>query len=226
MRGMLPWMERFPGRTQAPLSRLLRVDTLEFDGVPEDIVWTLRDATGWRPGDRWGLTRPRRICRSLRERFPCLRGLEYSRSWTDRRVVFHAAMRRPLARVRSAGLFWEGGVVFAPPWMSTPGEGLPVVDIGRKPPETELRRLAELLEVLSSPGAAPAAPLELAYEPGDGWALQLADGTRLLWGGLGWTQEKLARLKQVLADARPRFGRALTADLRHFEDGKIFVRVR
>jgi len=227
---MIPRMERLPGRAQAPLSRLARVDALEFDGVPEAVAWVLRDAIGWRPGDIWGVARPRRVCRSLLERFPCLGDLDYSRSWADHRVSLHASMRRPLARTASkgkpAGLLWENGVVFDPPWAEASVDGLPLVDIGGKPPDAELGGLADLLKAVSGPDAVPAALLEAAYEPGDGWALQLADGTRLLWGKSGWTEEKLARLRQVLADAKPRFGRTLTADLKHFEDGKIFVRVR
>ena len=54
-------------------------------------------------------------------------------------------------------------------------------------------------------------------------ATELADGTKVLWGRLEWTREKLSRLSEAVADARSKEPGAFSADLRWFEDGKVLL---
>ncbi|MDE2291819.1 MAG: cell division protein FtsQ, partial [Elusimicrobia bacterium] len=85
--------------------------------------------------------------------------------------------------------------------------------------------LAKLVEAAGAPGALPSPPASAAYDArGKGWRMTLQDGTRLEWGGLDWTSEKLQRLREVLADAGARMKPGFTADLRFFADGRILVR--
>ena len=90
---------------------------------------------------------------------------------------------------------------------------------------TDLNLVAAMLSAARRPEALPSPLVRMEYAPeAGGWAVELADGTRLLWGGMRWTEDKLRRLREVLADASPRFDEALRLDLRHFEDGRILVR--
>lgn len=144
------------------------------------------------------------------------------------------SLRRPVAVLPaaaggpagdSARFLAADGAVFEAPAGVFSVEDLPRVDPG----ETGAGDLDKLVLFLNAAGgeALPARLVRMeASRDGGGWTGTLDDGTRLLWGRLRWTEEKLRRLRAVLADARPRFEGALTADLRHFEDGKIFVRVR
>ncbi|MDE2491316.1 MAG: hypothetical protein KGM24_10740, partial [Elusimicrobia bacterium] len=94
-------------------------------------------------------------------------------------------------------------------------------------PAADLRALAEAWPQLTAPGALPAPLAEMLYRsPADGWEARLTDGTRVLWGGLNWTGQKLARLGEALADARAKApkARAFAADLRWFADGKVVLR--
>ncbi|TPW19960.1 MAG: hypothetical protein FD126_2166, partial [Elusimicrobia bacterium] len=103
--------------------------------------------------------------------------------------------------------------------------GLPRVELGAFPAGGDLGGLARLVLSAGSEGALPAKPLAYAYDARErGWTVTLEDGTTLAWGGLDWTEEKLRRLREVLADAAGRVPKGFTADLRYFEDGRILVR--
>jgi hypothetical protein len=87
--------------------------------------------------------------------------------------------------------------------------------------------LAEFMETVRAPGSLPAGLERLRFEPeDDGWIAALSDGTALFWGDLRWTRQKIERLKEVLEDAKPRFGKVNAVDLRYFADGKILVRLK
>ncbi|MEI8191247.1 MAG: hypothetical protein WCI75_16145, partial [candidate division NC10 bacterium] len=104
---------------------------------------------------------------------------------------------------------------------------LPAADLTLLAAGAPLQELARLVAAADVPDALPGRLLTLRYDPAEeGWTAGLSDGTTLRWGSLDWTDEKFERLREVFADALPRFGPLLAADLRHFEDGKILVRPR
>ena len=235
--------------------RAAAVASISITGAPEAVRSELLAAVSWRPGDRWGPMRAEREARKLRENFPCLKTVRARRSWGDHAVAFEVALRRPLSRARATGAegraAWTGyidetGVLFAMPRMAdnaspesrqhgvaaaTPGglygsEALPEIDLGAYPREKPLESLAKLIAAAARSEGPGGGLRRLRYEEGDGWRAELADGTHLLWGDLRWTEQKLGRLGEVLTDAGARFGGAAVADLRHFDEGKIFVRPR
>ncbi|MEQ1920025.1 MAG: cell division protein FtsQ/DivIB, partial [Elusimicrobiota bacterium] len=89
----------------------------------------------------------------------------------------------------------------------------------------ELSALAREWPVLSAAGSFPAPLTGMSYaSPENGWEASLADGTKVLWGRLEWTREKLSRLSEAVADARAKEPGAFSADLRWFEDGKVLLK--
>jgi hypothetical protein len=89
----------------------------------------------------------------------------------------------------------------------------------------ELSSLAREWPVLSAAGSFPAALIQMSYgSPDSGWEASLADGTKVQWGRLEWTREKLSRLSEAVADARSKEPGAFSADLRWFEDGKVLLK--
>lgn len=226
-----PWSDwRLPSPRGGWAPKAFRVDVLSFPDAPEPLKPALEAAVPWRPGDPWAPWRPWLEGRRLRKAFPCLAGVRLRRSWLRREVRVETALREPLARWTRGGSsgFIDGeGVVFSGPRGLYAGRPLVPVELGDRSLSEEDGPLAGMLSAVLSPGALPAAPERIVYDASEGgWTLTLADGTRLEWGGSDWTEQKLGRLSEVLADAAPRFGGALTADLRHFEDGKILVRPR
>lgn len=213
------------------LPRFASVERLQLAGAPEALRPEMEAVIGWRPGDRWGLWKAAAVQAELLERFPCLQEVRRARSWLDRSVRFEAVMRRPVAAValdgKPAGYLDSAGVWFTAPKGLIRPEGLPLVELNRLPDEKDLGPLSRLLAAARRPGAMPQDFRRVSYDPDlGGWIASLEDGTRLLWGRLKWTDQKILRLREVLADARGRFAAAPTADLRYFEDGKILVRPR
>ena len=89
----------------------------------------------------------------------------------------------------------------------------------------ELAALGREWPVLSAAGSFPAALMGMSYSsPENGWEASLADGTKVQWGRLEWTKEKLSRLSEAVADARSKEPGAFSADLRWFEDGKVLLK--
>ncbi|HOW89188.1 MAG TPA: cell division protein FtsQ/DivIB, partial [Elusimicrobiales bacterium] len=71
-------------------------------------------------------------------------------------------------------------------------------------------------------------PVKLEYpSPGSGrestCRLELANGASVLWGDFEFTEAKVSRLNEVLADASGRVKGPLRVDMRYFGDGKVFV---
>lgn len=226
-----PWTRlKLPALSSSRLPGFTRVESIAVFGAPPALERRLLDALGWKAGDRWGLARPYRVARRLREAFPCVEAVSVHRSWSGRSVRCDVALRRPWAAAlrngKPAGYLGGDGSIFNAP-AGVYAEPLPEADVTLLPEGADLRELARLIAAAGEPGALPAKPAALKYDPAQGgWVAGLADGTALKWGGLDWTQEKLDRLREVFADALPRFGGLLSADLRHFEDGKILVRPR
>ncbi len=244
-----PW-KRFktPALESMPLARSLRVDGLTISVAPADdseargpgiagagaleaLERRFLAVVDWRPGDVWGPGMPDRVAAELKRRFLCVLEVSHTRMWRRHAVRFEVALRRPVAAVASGGearmLLGEAGGVFEAPEGIFEVEGLPEVDFQGPRAGGEIVRVAGLFSAARRAGALPSPLVRLTFVPAEGvWSGELRDGTRIQWGRLRWTGPKLSRLREVLADAVPRFGTALTADLRHFEDGKILIRQR
>lgn len=205
----------------AELAERLYPRAFVLEGVPASLepsfAAVLEGASGG-PGAR---------AAQLRSRFPIVRSVRAGRDWFARRVRFKVELRRPVARVVRGGqpqgyLSAEGEVFTAPEGLFP--EVRPDVELGAAD-AAERRRLGKCVEALAGPEALAASLVKMAWDPRqEGWRASLEDGTTVLWGDLRWSAAKAARLKQVLEDARGAAEGALTADLRYFEDGKIFVR--
>jgi len=226
-----PWTRfSFPAPSISVLPRFARVDSVSVLGAPPALERGLLASLGWKAGERWGPVRPYRAARRLRAAFPCIRDVALRRSWLSRSVLYEVALREPLAALyrsgRPSGYLGREGEIFEAP-EGVYAQPLPAADVTLLPAGAPLEELARFIERAGLPDALPAKLAALRYDPAEGgWTAGLADGTALRWGGLDWTEEKFERLREVFADALPRFGALLAADLRHFEDGKIFVRPR
>jgi len=206
------------------LKGLTRPAQIQVEGVPEPLraqAVSFLEAQG--PLSSW------EAAERLRERFGWLKTVRARRGWLERGVRFELGLRRPLGRAflgaRPAGALGEGGILFEAPkglWEAQALEAFPSLEVAGAGPGA-LRELSEFLlalPVLSLPSPL----LRMRYlSPDDGWEARFADGTSVLWGDLSLTQEKAARLGQVVADARSRFSGPLSADLRYFEDGKVLL---
>lgn len=163
----------------------------------------------------------------LLEEFPCLASAERTRGWFSGRHVYRVRLKAAVAPAtragRPAGWLGEDGSVFDAPEgvYSAPG---PRVDVGAASSE-ELAKAARFLRSAAS-SQSLLSPISLVRHVSarDGWEVSFEDGTTASWGDLRWTDEKLARLREVLLDARGQFPGALTADLRYFEDGRVLLR--
>lgn len=212
-----------------PVPGPLRVGATVVMGAPPALEPLLIAAVGAAPAGGWGAMEPRRIARRLKEGFPCVREVRVRRDWLRRAATFEIVLQRPLGRVVFRGrTLWltAAGTPFEVPDGVFPLEEFPVVDPGPGTlvPE-DWTAVAQFMTAVSKEGALPSRLERLSYRSDDeGWEAGLADGTRLLWGRLSWTEAKLGRLREVLGAAGAKRGGGVTADLRYFEDGKILVR--
>ena len=228
-----PW-ERvsLPRMGWGPLQRAFAVEAVEFEGVPQGLAHELEAAIGFVPGAAWSPIAAQRQAERLVEKFGWIEQAAPVRSWTGRRVRFVVVPRAAVALVTgprrggdSPAWLSEDGKVFAAPAGMVDGSGLPRVELAGWPDGADLSGAAVLVRTVAAQGGLPSAPAAYSYDARErGWKVELADGTRILWGGTDWTTEKLARLGEVFADALPRLGPGFTADLRYFEDGRILVR--
>lgn len=83
---------------------------------------------------------------------------------------------------------------------------------------------AFITELQSMTGLFYSSPASLSCD-GRTWdcSLRLEDGSVVLWGGFEFNRLKILRLNEVMKDALPRSAGPLRADLRSFDEGKIFV---
>ena len=167
---------------------------------------------------------------ALKSKFPCVADVGVRRAWGERRSTLTPVLRRAVApalrRGRAAGFLGDDGATFAVPEgvYEFSGPSVDVADAGAD----ELKALAREWPALSASGAFPAPLSLMAYVFGGSsdayWEARLADGTTVAWGRLDWTKEKLARLREALADAHGKAAGAFAADLRWFEDGKVLLK--
>ncbi len=167
----------------------------------------------------------------LLQKFPCLASARLRRDLFSRTARFEVTPRSAIAAVeksgRAAGYLSEDGVVFEAP-AEVYEVAAPVVD-PRDASQDELKRLAAFLPLAARADELPAPLARMTFVSAqDGWSARLADGTVLLWGSLSFAPQKFARLREVILDAKARDGeprlKAMEADLRYFEDGKILLR--
>lgn len=164
---------------------------------------------------------------ALKSKFPAIADIRVRRNWTEKAATLTLVVRRAVAaatrRGKSSGFLGDDGAVFAAPEGAFMLTG-PTVEVAGAS-AGELSALAREWPILSAGGAFPAQLTEMSYRsPENGWEASLADGTRVLWGRLEWTREKLSRLSEAVADARAKEPGAFSADLRWFEDGKVLLR--
>ena len=202
------------------------VETVSIEGAPAALRGPLLTVIRSSPVAQWGVLEPYRSVRRLKSGFPCLRDVWFTRNWFRRSVTFEVVLHRPVARVlRDGKSLWlsETGALYTVSEGVYPEGSWPWVEVGASN-DRDYVPLAQFVTAASKEGALPFGLARLAYRSSeDGWEARLSDGTTLLWGGLSWTDQKLARLREVFTDAGKRFGSGITVDLRYFEDGKILV---
>lgn len=177
-----------------------------------------------------GKISPSAQAQALKDHLSWIKSVDVSREWLRRRAVLTVTPRVAIAAAqlkgRSAGWLSDEGVVFDAP------EGAVAVDSPRVDATGagahDLKAAAALLREAAREGALPSPLVALRLvSSADGWQAQLQDGTVVLWGDGRWLSDKLARLREVLADARELASAksgGYTADLRYFEDGKVLLR--
>jgi hypothetical protein len=197
-----------------------RVDAAVVEG-PEplrSLAQAAADAVSGSAGDK---------AEAIRARFPSVAEIRVRRPWTEKVATLTLVVRKPVApalrRGKPAGFLAADGVVFDAPEGAFMLSGPPVDVSGAT--AAELSALAREYPELSAAGALPAPLTGLAFRSAEeGWEASLADGTKVLWGRLEWTREKLSRLSEAVADARSKEPGAFSADLRWFEDGKVLLK--
>jgi cell division septal protein FtsQ len=164
---------------------------------------------------------------ALKAKFPAISEVRVRRNWTEKTATLTLVVRRAVApatrRGKAAGFLGDDGTVFSAPEGAFILAG-PAVEVAGAS-AAELSALAREWPVLSAAGAFPAPLTGMSYSsPENGWEASLADGTKILWGRLDWTREKLSRLSEAVSDARAKEPGAFSADLRWFEDGKVLLK--
>lgn len=164
---------------------------------------------------------------AIKAKFPSVSEVRVRRGWTEKAAALTLVVRRPVAsatrRGKPAGYLADDGTVFTAPEGAFLLTGPSVEVAGAS--AAELSALAREWPVLAASGSFPAELTGMAYSsPEDGWEATLADGTKVLWGRLEWTREKLSRLSEAVADARSKEPGSFSADLRWFEDGKVLLK--
>jgi len=195
---------------------------IEIAGVPDSlkppILAFLKslDAWGWRNEGP-----------ALVRAFPYLASTKVNRDFFERKISYQVALRRSVGLVQRRGqllgYLGDQGVVFKAPEGLYP-TAMPEVQIGKGDQEN-LRQAAMFIHELKVSQGLPSPLAELFYvSTSAGWNMTLQDGTFVSWGDLRWTAEKVRRLDLVLSDATAHSHVKFSADLRSFEDGKIFLK--
>ena len=167
---------------------------------------------------------------ALKDRFPWVKSVTVRRRWLRRQVSLDVALRLALApatlKGKAAGFISDDGVVFSGSADAFHAAGAVVEAYGAE--ARDLAGAVKILNVLSKPGATVSDLTGLRFlNAADGWEAKFADGTVAIWGDGRWPGQKVARLREVLADARGTQAApsaAYVADLRYFEDGKVLLR--
>jgi hypothetical protein len=165
---------------------------------------------------------------ALRERLDCLKTVTIRRSWLRRRARLELVARAAVAAAKlkdgAPGFLSDDGAAFEAP-EGVYGLKTPLAELGAAG-AADLAAAAAFLKASSGRDAVPSPVASLKWAAQDGWAARLEDGTQVLWGDGRWPSEKLARLREVVVDARARRDppEPFVVDLRYFEDGKVLLR--
>lgn len=209
-----------------PAPEFLIVERISVVGAPDAVTPAIEKALAPRAGKAWGPSASGAVEAELLERFAFLESARVQRDLRARAAAVAVVLRTPVARASrekgAPGWLSDTGRLYEAPEGTYPPMTLPAVELGDGE-GSEHPELASFITAASR--ELPGGLGRVAYRSAErGWDVVTADGTSVLWGALDWTDEKLARLREVLRDASPRFGPGLTADLRYFEDGRILVR--
>ena len=164
---------------------------------------------------------------ALKAKYSSLADVRVRRNWTERTATLTLVVRRAVApasrRGKPFGFLGDDGTVFTAPEGAFMLTG-PAVEVAGAS-DAELSALAREWPILAASGAFPAPLTQMTYGSAQsGWEASLADGTKIQWGRLEWTREKLSRLSEAMADARAKEPGSFSADLRWFEDGKVLLK--
>ncbi|MDD5303725.1 MAG: cell division protein FtsQ/DivIB [Elusimicrobia bacterium] len=204
-----------------PLASAARADDAALVEGPEPLRRLAQAAADAHPGTAGDKAE------ALKAKFPSIADIRVRRNWTEKTATLTLVVRRAVAsatrRGKPSGFLGDDGAVFEAPEGAFMLTG-PTVEVAGAS-AAELSALAREWPILSAGGAFPAQLTGMAYStPENGWEASLADGTKVLWGRLDWTREKLSRLSEAVADARAKAPGAFSADLRWFEDGKVLLK--
>jgi len=64
---------------------------------------------------------------------------------------------------------------------------------------------------------------EMIYDDNENFYIILDDGSKIVWGNLDFTREKILKLNIILKDAREKIPPPFKVDMRYFKNGKIFI---
>ena len=194
--------------------------TVEIDGVPDSLKPEVLSFLNSQNPASW-----QNRSADIKNYFPFLKAVHLSRDFFYQRLVYHVVLRQAVAVVSGRygrSFMDEGGVLFKAPkeLYDRPVPEILDSDMDLK----TLRHVAGFLDKIAS--LPLSSPIEsLRYQsPVNGWVVNLQDGTRIDWGNLRWTKEKVNRLNAVLADAKTYLKGDFFIDMRSFENGKIFVK--
>ena len=208
------------------LPSAFRIDQVTFEESSPIVARLLDRETAYRPAP-WGIWKPYSESRRLLRQFRFLASARPQREWKEHRMRFHLGLKNPMARVSRKGKPWgwlgDDGTLFQAPPEFFVQEVRTEIDLGFEG-DSQARDVVAFLNQLSA-GSFSARLTKMEFRsPELGWELTLENGGKVVWGDLRWTAEKLARLRQVLADAGSRGKVDWTPDLRFFGDGRIVLR--
>ncbi len=171
---------------------------IEIAGLPPSLEATVRTAIVEESG---GLASRLDI---IKGRFPMIRSIDASRMWFQDSIRLRFDLHKAVGvsrKGRQTSYLSADGTLFKAPKEFYPDD-FPKVELGRAESPV-VKKLAAYLEFVHSPDSFVSPLRRMSFvSDAEGWEARLEDGTRILWGDLRWTSEKLMRLKQVLDDVR------------------------
>ena len=206
---------------EASISRVIPVPkTVAVKGAPESLKTEILSFLDSQNVHSW-----KNKSSDVRRRFPFLESVHLRRDFFSQTLVYHVVLRQAIAVViedKDSSFLDDQGKLFKAPQELYQNPIPTILDVKMEP--KALRRVAAFLKKISSLPL-PSPIKSLRYQsPVNGWLLSLNDGTRIDWGNLKWTDDKVKRLNAVMADAKTYVKGNFFVDMRSFSNGKIFVK--
>lgn len=204
-----------------------RVRAAEVSGVEGRLQKELFAVIKFKPGQAWTAADSGNLASEMTSRFPFLAGVGIRRNWINGRLEVSASLKQAVGRVQVPGtqtaFLGQDGKLFDAPAELYSGDLIAVeLPQGAKSDLPELAKFMKELQAKKS--FFPSGLSKITYSPlNRECALKFEDGSEARWGDYGFTEEKIARLRQVLADSGSRLEGPVRADLRYFSDGKILL---